>query len=107
MSAAVPAVGPIVIGDLTIDRERRRVVRDGEDIRLTPKEFDLRVFLSQHSRPCADAPHNPRCDLGTARRGPPEHLRVLVAALRKKIELDPTRPVLHHDGTVDRVPPQN
>jgi len=93
MSAAVPAVGPIVIGDLTIDRERRRVVRDGEDIRLTPKEFDLLVFLSQH--PGRVLTH--RTILG-AIWGPhavdqPEHLRVLVAALRKKIEIDPTRPV--------------
>src|SRR5262245_35200930 len=31
--------GPIVRGGLTIDRERFRVMRDGEEVRLTPKEF--------------------------------------------------------------------
>jgi two-component system KDP operon response regulator KdpE len=92
MSAAVAADGPISVGDLVIDRDRRRVVRNGEDIRLTPKEFDLLVFMAQH--PGRVLTH--RTLLG-AIWGPnavdqPEHLRVLVAALRKKIEKDPTRP---------------
>ena len=33
------STGPIVRGGLTIDRERFRVMRDGEEVRLTPKEF--------------------------------------------------------------------
>src|SRR5579864_1170038 len=45
----VPAqAGPIVRGGLVIDRERFRVVRDGEELRLTPKEFELLTFLAQH-----------------------------------------------------------
>jgi len=33
--------GRLAVGDLTIDYDRRRVVRLGEEIRLTPKEFEL------------------------------------------------------------------
>src|SRR5262245_62648900 len=39
------SAGPIVRGGLTIDRERFRVMRDGEEVRLTPKEFELLSYL--------------------------------------------------------------
>ena len=86
------AAGPLVRGDLVIDRDRHRVVVAGRDVRLTPKEFDLLLVLAQH--PGRVLTH--RLILKTL-WGPhavdqPEHLRVLVAALRKKIEPDPTRP---------------
>jgi DNA-binding response OmpR family regulator len=35
-------------GDLTIDRTRASVSRDGRQINLTPTEFRLLVFLAQH-----------------------------------------------------------
>ena len=62
-----PPSEPIVRGDLVIDRERFRVLRDGEEVRLTPKEFELLTFLAQHAGPRADAPHHPQGDLGPAR----------------------------------------
>ena len=62
-----PPSEPIVRGDLVIDRERFRVLRDGEEVRLTPKEFELLTFLAQHPGPRADAPHHPQGDLGLAR----------------------------------------
>jgi two-component system KDP operon response regulator KdpE len=89
----VPAVGePLIRGSLTVDRARNRVVRDGIELRLTPKELDLLVILAQH--PGRVLTHRA---LLKALWGPhaidhPEHLRVLVAALRKKIEVDPSRP---------------
>ncbi len=43
-----PPSEPIVRGDLVIDRERFRVLRSGEEVRLTPKEFELLTFLAQH-----------------------------------------------------------
>src|SRR5438034_9654181 len=33
--------GRLQVGDLTIDYDRRRALRAGEEIRLTPKEFEL------------------------------------------------------------------
>src|SRR5437764_7862675 len=43
--AGAPASGLIARGDLVVDVDRRRVSRGGEDIRLTPKEFELLVFF--------------------------------------------------------------
>jgi two-component system KDP operon response regulator KdpE len=90
--AAPPAAGPIVRRDLTVDVDKRRVMRGSEELKLTPKEFELLVFLA----------HQPgrvrtRRAILTAIWGPgaldqPEHLRVLVNALRRKLEHDPTKP---------------
>ena len=36
------------IGDLTLDTEKRRVTRGGEEIPLTPREFELLAYLLRH-----------------------------------------------------------
>lgn len=79
-------------GDLTIDYDRRRVSRADEEIRLTPKEFELLSLLARN----ADRVLTHRAIL-KAVWGPnaveqPEHLWTLIAQLRRKIEPDPTRP---------------
>ena len=38
----------IRIGELTINAKSRKVARLGEEISLTPKEFDLLVFLASN-----------------------------------------------------------
>jgi DNA-binding response OmpR family regulator len=40
------AEAPLVMGDLSIDRAQRRVVRAGVEAHLTPTEFDLLVMLA-------------------------------------------------------------
>src|SRR4029453_13047537 len=40
--------GQISRGNLTIDIDRHRVIRGDEEVRLTPKEFELLLFLMQH-----------------------------------------------------------
>lgn len=90
--AAAPASEPIVRGGLTIDRERFRVLRDGEEVRLTPKEFELLTYLAQ--RPGRVLTHRTilKAIWGPNAVDQPEHLRVLVGALRKKIETNPSAP---------------
>src|SRR6185295_9841791 len=39
---------PISRAGLVVDRERFRVTRDGEEVRLTPKEFELLSYMIQH-----------------------------------------------------------
>lgn len=90
--AAPAASGEIVRGDLTIDLDRRRVLRDGEEIRLTPKEFELLVFVAQHSDRVLTHRTILKAIWGPHSVEQPEHLRVLMAALRKKIEPEPARP---------------
>ena len=92
MSEDEPEVGRLRLGDLTIDYDRRRVVRGDEEIRLTPKEFELLALLARS----ADRVLTHRAIL-KAIWGPnavdnPEHLWVLMGQLRKKFEPDPSHP---------------
>jgi two-component system, OmpR family, KDP operon response regulator KdpE len=84
--------GPIVRGSIVIDQERFRVLRDGEELRLTPKEFELLLYLAL--RPGRVLTHRAilRAIWGANAVNQPEHLRVLIGALRKKIELNPSSP---------------
>jgi two-component system KDP operon response regulator KdpE len=83
---------PIVRGGLVIDRERFRVQRDGEEVRLTPKEFELLIFLAQHQGRVLTHRAILKAIWGPNAVDQPEHLRVLVGSLRKKIEPKPSSP---------------
>jgi two-component system KDP operon response regulator KdpE len=87
-----PGTGLLDLGELSIDFDRRRVRRGGEEIRLTPKEFDLLVALAR--RPGRVLTHRAllRGIWGSHAVDQPEHLWVLVRQLRKKVELDPAHP---------------
>jgi two-component system, OmpR family, KDP operon response regulator KdpE len=92
VEAPWPPSEPIVSGGLVIDRERFRVIRDGEEVRLTPKEFELLAFLAQHPGRVLTHRTILRTVWGPHVVGQPEHLRVLVGSLRKKIEANPSSP---------------
>jgi two-component system, OmpR family, KDP operon response regulator KdpE len=84
---------PVVsVGDLSIDLADRLVTRDGEQIHLTPIEFDILRELARHSgklvtqRQLLQAVWGPGYDLET------HYLRVHVAHIRAKIEPDPSHP---------------
>ena len=83
-------------GDLTIDYDRRRVLRQDTEIRLTPKEFELLSLLARNHdrvlthRAILKAIWGPNAVEQT------EHLWTLVAQLRKKIEPDPAKPQYLH-----------
>jgi two-component system KDP operon response regulator KdpE len=84
---------PVVkVGDLEIDLADRRVTRDGEEIHLTPIEFDILRELAQHvgklvtQRQLLQAVWGPGYDLET------HYLRVHVAHIRAKLEPDPSHP---------------
>ena len=87
-----PPSEPIVRGDLVIDRERFRVLRNGEEVRLTPKEFELLTFLAQHAGRVLTHRTILKAVWGPNAVDQPEHLRVLIGALRKKIEPHPASP---------------
>lgn len=48
--AEIPAAEtpPLQVGDLTIDPAGRRVWRNGQELLLKPREFDLLLFLARH-----------------------------------------------------------
>lgn len=87
-----PEAAVIEIGDFHIDIPARKVEVKQREVRLTPKEFDLLIFLARH--PGKVITHRV---LLTAVWGPnsaqqPEYLRVFVGHLRKKIEPDEGAP---------------
>ena len=90
--APAATTGPIVRGGLVIDRDRFRVLRDGQEVRLTPKEFELLTYLALNAGRVLTHRTLLRAIWGPHAVDQPEHLRVLVGALRKKIEPDPSAP---------------
>lgn len=79
-------------GDLRIDLGRREVTRDGQQVELTPKEFEILALL-------ASRPHRAVARLELleelwdfAYDGSPDTVTVHVRRLREKVEADPSRP---------------
>lgn len=87
-----PGTGRLEVGDLVIDFDRRRVIRSGDEIRLTPKEFDLVSVLARNAGRVMTHRALLKAVWGPAAVNQPEHLWVLVRQLRKKIEVDPGSP---------------
>ena len=79
-------------GDFRIDLEGRRVHVHGNEVRLTPKEFDLFVYMARH--PNRVITHRTLLEAvwGEASQEQPEYLRVFMGQLRKKLEPDPSNP---------------
>jgi two-component system KDP operon response regulator KdpE len=89
---ASSSTGPIVAGGLAIDAERHRVVRDGVEIRLTPKEFELLTLLARNHDRVLTHRAILKAIWGGNAVEQPEHLWTLMSQLRKKIEPDPSQP---------------
>ena len=79
-------------GDFRVDLEARRVHAHGREIRLTPKEFELFVYMARH--PNRVIAHRTLLEAvwGEASQEQPEYLRVFMGQLRKKLEPDPSNP---------------
>ncbi len=91
-AAEAQDTGVFRAGTLTIDYDRRRAVRDGAEIRLTPKEFDLLSLLARNHDRVLTHRTILKAIWGPTAVEQPEHLWTLVAQLRRKIEPDPTAP---------------
>jgi two-component system KDP operon response regulator KdpE len=82
----------IVVGDVALDYERRRVEKRSKEIHLAPKEYEtLRYLMENAGRPVR---HEAllRSIWGSLYGNEREYLRVVVNQLRKKIEDDPAQP---------------
>ncbi len=82
------------IGPLSIDQARREVKVGGKDIRLTPIEYRLLVFLAANAGKVLTHRQILKEVWGPPYEGETHNLRVFMAALRRKIENDPARPRL-------------
>ena len=86
---------PVVrTGDLVIDHTRRRVERAGTEVHLTPKEWAVLALLARHPGRVITHVHLLRTVWGPAHEHDVEYLRVVMRALRQKLEADASVPVL-------------
>ena len=82
----------IEAGVFSIDLASRQVKVRQQEVKLTPKEFELLVYLAEH--PHRVVAHRTLLGAiwGEMNTEQPEYLRVFVGQLRKKIEKDPAEP---------------
>ena len=80
------------LGDLEIDNVRHRVTRGGSELKLTPKEFELLLFLARHAGRALTHKHILTAVWGPAHTEDTQYLRVYIGHLRQKIEQHPEDP---------------
>ncbi|MFL6305766.1 MAG: response regulator transcription factor [Candidatus Sulfotelmatobacter sp.] len=83
-----PRVPLIELGDFRIDVPGRTVHVKTRDVHLTPKEFDLLVYLARHAGRVLTHRTLLAAVWGPNSVEQPEYLRVFIGQLRKKLEGD-------------------
>lgn len=84
----------LTFGEVRIDRARRDVTRGQTPVWLTPREYKLLVYLAENAgrvlthRQILSEVWGPNATSHT------HYVRVAMAELRKKLEVDPARPQL-------------
>ena len=74
------------VGGIEIDAVRRRVSRDGVELKLTPKEYELLAFLVRHAGRVVTHRQILAAVWGPAHTSDTQYLRVYIGQLRQKIE---------------------
>jgi len=85
-SGAEPGESVLEIGDFRVELQLHRVLVRGDEVHLTPKEFDLMVYFLRNADRVLTHKTLLRAVWGAAGVDQPEYLRVLIAQLRKKVE---------------------
>jgi two-component system KDP operon response regulator KdpE len=79
-------------GDLAVDLVRRIVTLQGQDVKLTPREYDLlRLLIGQAGKVVT---HKFILQELWGREADVQQLRIYIRSLRQKVEADPERPQL-------------
>ena len=81
-----PEQEEIAVGDFKIDLPGHKVFVRGEEVRLTPKEFDLLVYFARHPDKVITHAVLLRSIWGPQSVHQNEYLRVFIGQLRKKLE---------------------
>ena len=77
-------------GDLTMDLVRRIVTVRGQEVKFSPREYDLLRLLAAHAGKVLT--HNMILQEVWGTRTAVQYLRIYIRALRQKIERDPEKP---------------
>jgi two-component system KDP operon response regulator KdpE len=98
LRAALRRVAPaeeqavISAGELSVDLARKKVTRAGNDVRLTPTEWQLLEVLVRARGKLVDRQQLLHEVWGPAYNSETNYLRVYTAQLRRKLERDPSHP---------------
>ncbi len=91
--AAGQSAAPVIeVGDLRIDLERRIVTRGGEEVHLTPTEYEVLKYLARNAGKVITHRLLLQHAWGPQHVEETQYLHVLVSQLRRKIEPQPARP---------------
>lgn len=85
---------PIESCGVTVDLFKRTVLRDGNAVHLTPKEYAVLAELAKYPGRVLTHGHLLRAAWGPAQEHQTDYLRVAIRALRQKLESDPGHPRL-------------
>jgi len=91
-AARTPAGQVLKLGTASVDMEKRRAVRGGTDLHLTPIEFRLLGALAKHLGMVVTHRQLLSEVWGPSHVGQTHYLRIYVKQLRDKLEEDPVRP---------------
>lgn len=91
-ATVAPGEPVVAFGPLRIDLGRRQVFRDDEEVRLTPTEYRLLAYLARNAGRVVTHGQVLREVWGPNHASHAHYVRVYMAELRKKLEVDPARP---------------
>ena len=80
------------VGDLVVDLARRQVIQAGNEVALTPTEYDLLRVLVQNAGKVLTHQMLLSRVWGSEYGNETEYLRVYIGRLRNKLEADPKKP---------------
>ena len=94
LGEAIPeaASTSLVCGNLLIDSKSRRVIRDGAEIQLTPKEFDILYFLARNRGEVFTKEQIYQAVWAEEYYTADSNIMAFIRKLRKKIEPNPDAP---------------
>jgi two-component system, OmpR family, KDP operon response regulator KdpE len=82
----------ILIGNLIIDIDAHQVINNGNQVRLTPTEYNIFQYLSKRMGKVVTHRELLRAVWGAEYGDEREYLRVFISQIRRKIEEDPLNP---------------
>ncbi len=87
-----PSASEQMFGEIKLDLVRRQVLVAGQQIHLTPKEYELFALLANNAGRVVTHQHALIQVWGAGHRDDTQYLRVVVGQLRAKLETDPKLP---------------
>jgi two-component system KDP operon response regulator KdpE len=82
----------LTFGELTVDLAHRNVILKGEDVKLTPTEYEILKYLALQAGRVVTHGQLLRAIWGPNYQEETQYLRVYIGQLRRKIEADPSQP---------------